>query len=185
MDGYIRPQGLDGYQNPSYTDDTFDLFTNVNVQNDNLNWGLSINSEPITQSNTSHLNWQQPNATNPSLDTYGRQFSKSPSAIQTPTNFNYGDPRQFTQSPYDPSLVPASSIGDPASGYVGVGHSPYSPQPIQHGTIAPQALQHGQPQFSRPMANLDNQVCQLTSKFSTLFLTSRAGLLTRPHYIRY
>lgn len=156
MDGFIRPQNLQDFQNGNYTDDTyggsFSDFPN------DVNWALNpINNEPITQSAASHMQgWQQPTATTPGLENYGRHFSKSPSAIQATANFGYGDPRQFNHSPYDPSLGQSSSIGDPTSTYVD--HSSYGQQSMQHGTIAPQALQHGQTQFSRSMGNLDNQV---------------------------
>ena len=152
----MGPQNMQGYQNGNYTDDAFDIF--ANVPNHDLNWDLnSLNNESIAQSASSHLNWQQPTANPSSLDTYGRSFSKSPSVAHAAAQYGYADPRQFSHSPYDPSLVNPSNIPETSAAYVG--HNRYS-QPLQHATIAPQALQHGQAPFSRATGNPDNQVCK-------------------------
>ncbi|KAL1310707.1 hypothetical protein AAFC00_000965 [Neodothiora populina] len=151
--GYIRPQNLQGYQNESFADDSFDIF--ASVPNNDVSWDLnSMNNEPIAQSTAPHPNWQQSAASTPGLDTYGRSFSKGPSDIQAATTYGYGDPHQYLHSPYDPSLVPSTSVGD-NSNYVG--HSTFGHQAMQHGTIAPQALQHEQPQFSQTLGNIDSQ----------------------------
>lgn len=151
--GYMRPQNLQGFQNGTFADESFDLF--ANTPNNDLGWDYnSINNESITQPAASHLNWQQSNTATPDLESYGRPFSKSPSNIQATTSYGYGDPRQFSQSAFDPALVAPSSIGDNST-YVG--HASYS-QPMQHGTIAPQALQSGQHHYSQPVSNLEGQV---------------------------
>lgn len=146
MDGFIRPQNLQSFQNGNYNDDTFDLFSNVS-NNEIAQWDLnSMNHEPDAQVTASHLNWQQPPVISSALDSYGRPFSKSPSVIQPTPTYGYGDPRQFVSSPYDPALVPPLQ---PNTTSTFPGHSSYAQQPVQHGTIAPQALQHGQPPSSR------------------------------------
>jgi len=156
MDGYTRPP-LPDYENGTFADDAFSqLFTNV--PSHDLGWGLSNNNDSLAPSTSSHLNWPQASATTPNLDTYGRSFSKSPSVTQTTANYGYSDHPLFSQSAYDPSLVPSSSTADPTSLYVS--QSQYLQQPLQqhHGTIAPQALQQGQPHFARSLQSVDTQV---------------------------
>lgn len=160
MDEFIGPQNLQGYENGNYSDDAFDFLN----PNHDIAWETPLNNEPAARSAASHLNWQQPTTSTPALEAYGRPFSRSPSAIQTTTPYGYGDPQQFTQSPYDPSLISQPSVEDNSSIYAG--YPAYGQQTVQHGTIAPQALQHGQTHFPRSSGNPDNQVRSQAVAFS-------------------
>lgn len=155
--GYNRPANLQGYQNGNFDDESYELFSNT--QN-NDPWGSnSINNESLLQPSTSHLNWQpSSSALTPGRDAYGRPFSDSNSNIQPTPSYNYGDPRQFSQPAFDPSLVAPTSINT-HSPYAG--HSHYSQSALQHGTIAPQALQNREHQLDQSRASLTGQVSSL------------------------
>ncbi|GAB7351613.1 hypothetical protein MBLNU459_g2228t3 [Dothideomycetes sp. NU459] len=156
MDSHLRPNNFQGYQNGSFNEDTF-MYPN-GAENDftSNTWEFNAHNDVTTSSaqpTSSYLNWPQTTATAQDLDSYGRSYSRSPSNLQQTPFPGYGDPRQFTQSPYDPSLIAPSQNGSSA---FSIGNTPYGQQ-MQSGTIAPRALETGRPQTVHQDQNLGGQ----------------------------
>jgi len=153
----MPPHGHDSssYQNGYNAVNEFGNILSNGGESDNFgNWGFDAASHIPNQNTQSdpYLSWQ----TNTGLDNYSHQaFNKSPSTLQTASYTGYGNPHQYSHSPYDPSLVSGATNGP--SSYE-LGPSPYGqPQQMQHGTIAPQALEHERAHSARPSQNLDPQ----------------------------
>jgi len=155
LDG-LRSGSANGNGNGIYTATQFDPFYQNQSNNGyEQNWAFSgagsdstINSS-IQQPMNLYSNWQ-PNDTPNShshIDPYGRSFSKSPSFQQQQQQqsqqpqqqrpYDYGNARQYQQSPFDPSLASPSHL---APQYGAVQQHFSSQRSSSNNTVAPQAL---------------------------------------------
>jgi len=141
-----------GNGNGIYSANQFDAFYQNQSNNGyDHNWAFTgagldptLNSG-IQQPMNLYSNWQPNAATTSHLDPYGRSFSKSPSfqqpqpqqhQSQNQQSYDFGNARQYQQSPFDPSLAPQTHLA-PQYGAV---QQPFANQRQGSNTVAPQAL---------------------------------------------
>lgn len=153
-----RQNGNDnGNGNGIYSNQFENIYPNAPSNGYDSNWafGSADNSGNSVGRSTPlyATNWQQTPTSNAPIDTYARPYSKSPSFNQQSPYAAYGDPRQFQQSPYDPSLVAST----PSDHQYGLNHSPYGQPSLSGGTIAPRALESEPPRTTQ-INRFDQQV---------------------------
>lgn len=149
---------VEGRQNGIYSNSFDGIYPNAPNNGYDSNWAFASadNSGNLAGRNTSLYapNWQQTSTSNAALDPYGRPYSKSPSFQQQSPYPPFDDPRQYQQSPFDPSLVSTNS----ADIQFALGHSPYGQPSLPGGTIAPHALENGPPRTVQGSRPSDQQV---------------------------
>ncbi|GAB7341357.1 hypothetical protein MBLNU457_7617t1 [Dothideomycetes sp. NU457] len=146
----MRNGGANGNGNGIYTENQFDAFYQNHSNNGyDHDWAFTgagldptLNSG-IQQPMNLYSNWQLSTAPPSHIDPYGRSFSKSPSFQQPQQQqhqqqpYDFGNARQYQQSPFDPSLAAQTHLGQ----QYGAVQQPFATQRQGGNTVAPQALE--------------------------------------------
>lgn len=124
------------------------------------NWAYTQPDNAATSTSQSmplYHNWQQSTATDPMLDPYGRQFSRSPAAQPQPQSYqtSFNGPRQIqTSSVYDPALT-SSTFHNTQHLYPNA--TTYQPPAQTNATIAPNALENAAQRTITPQRSFATQ----------------------------
>ena len=142
-------------QNGNYPSQYESVYSDAPNNGFDQSWTFDPAASSAAQSTSSYSNWQQTPVSNPSLDSYGHSYNQTSAFPQHLLYNNFGDHRQLSNSPYDPSLVAANTTEH----RYGFGHSPYGQQPATGATIAPHALENDQSRTLSTPQPFNQQVC--------------------------
>ncbi|KAF2221883.1 hypothetical protein BDZ85DRAFT_134584 [Elsinoe ampelina] len=152
-------QNLDGISNGLNWTNYLDYPVDQSNNGYDPNWAFNQPEHAATSTSQSmpvYNNWQQSSVTDPMLDPYSRQYSRSPAAQQSSTySSDFHDPRRTqTSSVYDPALT-TSTFQNQQQLYPSA--STYPQQVSSSATIAPNALDNGAQRAVTPQRSFASQ----------------------------